>query len=86
MQDKSYKRMSKVYHSTEIKKDGFKRYKCKICKHVFQNKTYKKYTTQKKIQEKYCFKRQIYKNISEEYGLSVRTIKNIIDTYEFITP
>ena len=88
MLNKSYSKKCKKCNSVEIKKDWFKRwrqrYKCKLCGHVFQNKTRRKTVTTNKIWNEYCFWKQTYKQLSDTYKLSLKTIQKKLDQYSFI--
>jgi len=88
--NKSYKKICKKCKSKEIKKDWFKRwkqrYKCKLCGHVFQNKTRKKKIEINKLWEEYCFWKQYYEELAKKYNCSIKTIQKKLDQYKFISP
>lgn len=90
MLNKSYKKICKKCKSREIKKDWFKRwkqrYKCKLCGHVFQNKTRKKKIEINKLWKEYCFWKQFYEELAKKYNCSIKTIQQKLDQYEFISP
>ena len=90
MVNKSYQKRCKKCCWAEIKKDWFmrwkQRWKCRECRHVFQNKTR---TVKKKIRNiwnEYCFWKQTYSELAEKYGKSLKQIQKIIDSYDFIAP
>ena len=58
-------------------------YRCKLCKHVFQNKTRLKSVLNDKIYKSYVHWKQTYEELWEKYSLSWRTIKKRIDSVEF---
>lgn len=91
--NKSYQKTCKKCGSNCVKKDGTmrgkQRFKCNICGHVYQNKSKKKKENIKKREEiwwRYCFRKQTYKELSEDYKFSLKTIQQILDSYEFIPP
>ena len=90
MANKSYQKICKKCSSEEIKKDWFKRwkqrYKCKLCGHVFQNKTRQKKIEINKLWKEYSFWKQFYSELAEKYKVSVKTIQKKLDQYEFIPP
>ena len=90
MANKSYQKKCKKCKSDEIKKDWFKRwkqrYKCKLCGHVFQNKTKKRKIDINELWHKYCFRKQTYLELSEDYWVTVKTIQRYLDKYEFKIP
>ena len=90
MANKSYQKICKKCKSVEIKKDWYmrwkQRYKCKICGHVFQNKTRKKKIEINKLWNEYSFWKQFYEELAEKYKVSVKTIQKKLDQYDFIPP
>ncbi len=90
MTNKRYKKYCKKCNSSQIKRDGFmrwkQRYKCKDCNHVFQNKTRHKGVNINKLWNEYVFWKQTYVQLSHAYHLSVKTIQKYLDQYEFIPP
>lgn len=88
--NKSYTKKCKKCNSESIKKDWFKRwkqrYKCKLCWHVFQNKTRKKKIDINKLYHDYSFWKQTYTQLSEEYWISIRTVQTKLDEYNIEIP
>ncbi len=62
------------------------RYKCKLCGHVFQNKTRAKLVNINKLWREYVFGKQTYKQLSDKYDLSIKTIQKYLDRYVFVIP
>lgn len=69
---------------------GKQRYKCKVCWHVFQNKSRKKKTQKisfvEQLWNQYCFGKQTYKELSESHRISIRKIQKLLDSYAFVAP
>jgi len=85
--NKSYQKRCKKCKSDKIKKDWFKRwkqrYKCKLCGHIFQNKTKKQKIDINELWNKYCFRKQTYAELAKDYWVTVKTIQKYLDKYEF---
>lgn len=62
-------------------KRGLQSYRCKKCKHRFQNKK-RPSRREKKIRDEYSLGKQTYKQLWEKYACSRRTIARIIDKQE----
>ena len=90
MLNKNSYKICKKCKSKEIKKDWFmrwkQRYKCKVCGHVFQNKSRKKKVEITKLWNEYCFWKQNYEELDKKYWFVVKTIQKRLDEYEFIPP
>lgn len=90
MANKSYQKTCKKCNSELIKKDWFmrwkQRYKCKICRYVFQNKTRSKKIEINNLWNEYCFLKQNYLELSKKYWVSIKTIQKKLDSYELIIP
>ena len=90
MLNKNSHKICKKCKSKEIKKDWFmrwkQRYKCKVCGHVFQNKSRKKKVEITKLWNEYCFWKQNYEELAKKYWFVVKTIQKRLDEYEFIPP
>ena len=82
------KKTCKKCGSFKIKKDGNmrgkQRYKCTSCWYVFQNSGRIKIDKQI-LREEYTRGKQTYKQLSNKYGVSVYTIRNLLDSVD-ITP
>ncbi len=87
---KSYQKTCKNCNSPLIKKDWFKRwkqrYKCKLCGHVFQNKSRSNKIEVTKLWHEYCFWKQNYDELAEKYKVTIKTIQKRLDSFEFIPP
>jgi len=84
---KSYKKTCKKCNSKNIKKDwrmrGKQRYKCKDCKHLFQNKSRKLYKVNiNKLYYRYSKGKQTYKELAREFNISIKTVQKYLDLYE----
>lgn len=90
MHYKSYEKVCKKCESKEIKKDGFKRwkqrFKCKICWHVFQNKSRQSDGQMQQLWKEYSFWKQTYKELSEKHKVGMRKVQRILDEYKFNAP
>jgi hypothetical protein len=54
--------------------------------HVFQNKSRKKKVEIKRLWQEYCFWKQFYEELADKYWLTIKTIQQRLDEYEFIEP
>ncbi len=90
MKIKTRKKSCKKCKSKETKKDWFmrwkQRYKCKICGHVFQNKSRQERIDVKKLWKEFSFWKQFYSELAEKYWVSIKTIQSKLDQYEFVPP
>lgn len=90
MRNKSYNKICKKCKSKEIKKDWImrwkQRYKCKLCGHVFQNKSRQKNIKINKLWKEFSLWKQFYSELAEKHWLSIKTIQTKLDQFEFIEP
>jgi len=90
MRIKNYKKSCKKCKSKETKRDWFmrwkQRYKCKICGHVFQNKSRIEKIDINQLWKEFSFWKQFYCELAERYKVSIKTIQSKLDQYEFVPP
>jgi len=90
MWNKNSHKICKKCKSDLIKKDWFmrwkQRYKCKLCGHVFQNKSRENKLKIIKLWNEYCFWKQNYDELAKKHKVTIKTIQKYLDEYIFIPP
>ncbi len=81
--------MSKVWFKS-YKKNGKRqrkqRYKCLNCRYIFENNSRKTTNLKSQLWHDYVFGNQTVNSLSQQYGLSNKSIRKLLDDYDFILP